>query len=80
MMTTQSTAPAVPSMWRAMLIIVVLFGGVVALTVLGPMSAFGQKNDNRPPKEEQKVKERDKQQPPSNSNNQSNNSNRKGHG
>ena len=38
-MTTQSTAPAVPSMWRAMLIIVVLFGGVVALTVLVPLGA-----------------------------------------
>ncbi|HYW71519.1 MAG TPA: hypothetical protein VE961_10810 [Pyrinomonadaceae bacterium] len=45
----------------------------LALSVgaLGPMSAFGQKNDNRPPKNAEKVKQPDKE-PRGNSNNQSN--------
>jgi hypothetical protein len=37
----------------------------------GPMSAFGQKNDNRPPKNAEKVRQPDKQ-PRGNGNNQSN--------
>ncbi len=39
-------------------------------------TAFGQKNDNRPPKEKPQVKEKDKP-PPSNSNSQNNTNRRK---
>jgi hypothetical protein len=51
-------------------------GLVLSAGSLAPMSAFGQKNDNRPPKNAEKVKEPDKQ-PRGNSNSQRN-SNRNG--
>ncbi len=53
-----------------------LMGLVLALGALVPMTAFGQKNNNRPPKEPEKVKNPDKQ-PRGNSNSQGN-SNRRG--
>ena len=53
------------------ILMVVLMLMALSIGAVGPMSAFGQKNDNRPPKEPQKVKESDKQ-PRSNSNSQSN--------
>jgi hypothetical protein len=54
------------------LFVVVLMAAVLSLTPPGRTNAFGQKNDNRPPKEKQPVKERDKP-PPKNNNNQGNN-------
>ena len=57
-------------------LMLILMGLVLSLGAVGPTTAFGQKNDNRPPKEPDKVKERDKQ-PRGNSNSQGN-SNRHG--
>jgi len=53
-----------------------LMGLVLSLGALVPMTAFGQKNDNRPPKVPDKVKQPDKQ-PRGNTNSQGN-SNRHG--
>jgi hypothetical protein len=53
-----------------------LIGLVLSLGALAPMTAFGQRNDNRPPKRPEKVKDGDKQ-PRGNSNSQGN-SNRHG--
>ena len=44
-----------------------LIGLVLSFGAFAPVSAFGQKNDNRPPKQPDKVKEPDKQ-PRGNSN------------
>jgi len=49
---------------------VTLISMALSLGALGPMSAFGQKNDNRPPKNPEKVRQPDKE--PRNNNNQSN--------
>ena len=46
---------------------VVMMVAALSLTVLTPPAAFGQKNDNRPPKGQPKIKEREKP-PPSNDN------------
>ncbi len=46
---------------------VALMGAVLSLAALAPTSAFGQKNNNRPPKDPEKVKQPDKQ-PRGNSN------------
>jgi len=48
----------------------VLMAMILSLNAFAPMSAFGQKNDNRPPKQPEKVKDPDKQ--PRGNNNQSN--------
>ena len=53
----------------------ILLVAVLGIGSPAGVTAFGQKNDNRPPKEPQKVKEREK--PPPNSNNQSNNNKKK---
>ena len=53
-----------------------LMGLTLSLGALVPVTAFGQKNDNRPPKEPDKVKERDK--PPRGNSNSQGNSNRHG--
>lgn len=58
------------------ILMVVLMAASLSVPAFTPMTAFGQKNDNRPPKEQPKVKEKDKP-PPSNSNNSQGNSNRK---
>jgi len=55
---------------------VALMVASLSMTVSTRFAAFGQKNDNRPPKETPKIKEKDKP-PPSNSNSQGGNSNRK---
>jgi len=49
---------------------------ILSIPAFTQMTAFGQKNDNRPPKETPKVKEKDKP-PPSNSNNSQGNNNRR---
>jgi len=48
----------------------------LSIPAFTPMTAFGQKNDNRPPKEREKVREPNKP-PPSNSNNSQGNTNRR---
>ena len=53
-----------------------LIAAVLSLSAAVPMTAFGQKNNNRPPKEPEKVKQPDKQ-PRGNTNSQGN-SNRRG--
>jgi hypothetical protein len=58
------------------ILILVLMGLVLSLGALVPMTAFGQKNSNRPPKEPDKVKEREKE-PRGNSNSQGNSNRRK---
>ena len=55
---------------------VVLMAVILSFTAFTQVTAFGQKNDNRPPKEQPKVKEREKP-PPSNSNNNQHNDNRR---
>jgi len=55
---------------------VVLMAAILSIPAFTQMTAFGQKNDNRPPKEQPKVKEKDKP-PPSNSNNSQGNNNRR---
>ena len=57
-------------------LIVLLMAVALSLSALLPAAAFGQKNDNRPPKPPEKVKQPDKQ-PRGNSNSQGN-SNRHG--
>ena len=54
----------------------VLIAVVLSLGALAPMSAFAQRNDNRPPKPPEKIKDPPKQ-PRGNSNSQGN-SNRHG--
>ena len=54
----------------------VLIGAILSLGAFAPISAFGQKNDNRPPKQPDKVKEPDK--PPRGNSNSQGNSNRHG--
>ena len=54
------------------LFVVVLMAAILSLNSLGGMSAFGQKNDNRPPKGPEKVKDQPKP-PPKGNNNQGNN-------
>jgi hypothetical protein len=58
----------------------VLVAGMIAMALslgaFAPMSAFGQRNDNRPPKQPEKIKDPPKQ-PRGNSNNQGN-GNRRG--
>lgn len=54
----------------------VLMAVVLSLSAAVPMSVFGQKNNNRPPREPEKVKQPDKQ-PRGNTNSQGN-SNRRG--
>lgn len=55
---------------------VILMAGVLSLSALCQVTAFGQKgNDNRPPKEQPKIKEQPK--PPPSNNNSGGNSNRK---
>jgi hypothetical protein len=53
-----------------------LMGLVVSFGAFAPATAFGQKNDNRPPKEPEKVKQPDKQ--PRGNTNSSGNTNRHG--
>ena len=53
-----------------------LMGLVLALGAFGPVTAFGQKNDNRPPKQPEKVKDPPKQ--PRGNSNSSSNGNRNG--
>jgi hypothetical protein len=48
-----------------------LIAAVLSLGAFAPISAFGQKNDNRPPKDPEKVKQPDKQ-PRGNTNSQGN--------
>lgn len=48
-----------------------LIAAVLSLGALAPMSAFGQKNNNRPPKDPEKVKQPDPP-PRGNSNSQGN--------
>jgi hypothetical protein len=55
---------------------VVVMAATLSIHAFTPMTAFGQKNDNRPPKEREKVKEPNKP-PPSNSNNSQGNNNRR---
>ena len=55
---------------------VVLMAAILSIPAFTQMTAFGQKNDNRPPKEREKVKEPNKP-PPSNSNSQNNTNRRK---
>ena len=57
-------------------VMVALMGLVLSLGAFVPATAFGQKNDNRPPKEPEKVKQPDKQ--PRGNSNSSGNSNRHG--
>ena len=52
-------------------LMVALLAAILSLAALAPTSAFGQKNDNRPPKPPEKVKQPDKQ-PRGNSNSSSN--------
>jgi len=56
-------------------VLIVAFMGLV-LAFSTSVTAFGQKNDNRPPKEPEKVKQPDKQ--PRGNNNSQGNSNRHG--
>jgi len=58
------------------LFLAALMAVILSLSAGVPMSAFGQKNDNRPPKQPEKVKDPPKQ-PRGNSNSQGN-SNRHG--
>ncbi|HEX3086405.1 MAG TPA: hypothetical protein VHP99_17860 [Pyrinomonadaceae bacterium] len=58
------------------ILMVALMGLALSLGAVGPRSAFGQKNDNRPPKNPDKVKMPEKQ-PRGNTNSQGN-SNRHG--
>jgi hypothetical protein len=58
------------------ILMVALMGMVISLSAFAPMTAFGQKNDNRPPKQPEKVKQPDKQ--PRGNSNSSGNSNRHG--
>jgi len=58
------------------LFLAILMAVVLSLSAGVSMSAFGQKNNNRPPKEPEKVKQPDKQ-PRGNTNSQGN-SNRHG--
>jgi hypothetical protein len=53
-----------------------LMTAVLAIGAFAPVAAFGQKNDNRPPKNPEKVKQPDKQ--PRGNSNSSGNSNRHG--
>jgi hypothetical protein len=53
-----------------------LMAMVLSLSAALPMRAFGQKNNNRPPKEPEKVKQPDK--PPRGNTNTQGNSNRRG--
>jgi len=55
---------------------VVVMAATLSIPAFTPMTAFGQKNDNRPPKEREKVREPNKP-PPSNSNNSQGNTNRR---
>jgi len=55
---------------------VVVMAATLSIPAFTQMTAFGQKNDNRPPKEREKVKEPNKP-PPSNSNNSQGNNNRR---
>ena len=52
-------------------LVVALLAAVLSLGALAPSTAFGQKNNNRPPKEPDKVKNPDKE-PRGNSNSQGN--------
>lgn len=58
------------------ILMVVLMAAILSVAAFTQMTAFGQKNDNRPPKEQPKVKEKEKP-PPSNDNSQSNTNRRK---
>jgi hypothetical protein len=49
------------------ILVAVLIGMVISV------SAFAQKNDNRPPKEQPKVVDKQKEKPPPSNNNQNNN-------
>jgi hypothetical protein len=53
-----------------------LMGLVLSLGAFAPVTAFGQKNDNRPPRQPEKVRQPDKQ-PRGNTNSQGN-TNRRG--
>ncbi len=55
---------------------VVMMAAILSVSASTQMTAFGQKNDNRPPKEREKVREPNKP-PPSNSNNSQGNNNRR---
>ena len=55
---------------------VVLMAVILSFTAFTQVTAFGQKNDNRPPKEQPRVKEKEKP-PPSNTNNSQNNNDRR---
>ena len=57
-------------------LVAALIAAVLSLGALAPMSAFGQKNDNRPPKDPEKLKQPDKQ--PRGNSNSKGNSNRRG--
>ncbi|HYX27201.1 MAG TPA: hypothetical protein VE863_01445 [Pyrinomonadaceae bacterium] len=57
-------------------LMMVLIAAALAVSAIAPMSALGQKNDNRPPKQPQKVEHPDKQ--PRGNNNSQSNSNRHG--
>lgn len=50
------------------IVTVMMMAMALSFSVLTQPVAFGQKNDNRPPKEQPKIKEKEKP-PPSNSNN-----------
>jgi len=52
-------------------LMVALLAAILSLAALAPTSAFGQKNNNRPPKDPEKVKQPDKQ-PRGNSNSSGN--------
>jgi hypothetical protein len=58
----------------------VLMAGIIAMAlslgVFAPMSAFGQRNDNRPPKQPEKIKDPPKQ--PRGNTNSGGNTNRHG--